>query len=124
MQKILREALSTRGAQARLVVALGLPKSTVNNWATGKNTPEPSRWGAIEEALGLAPMTLANAAGVTLPADPDRYAALEAEVRRQGDELRQLRATLHEVERAVGQLIGVAPPAPRRSRPPALRGQK
>lgn len=53
MKEILQNALSTRGAQARLTVALGLPSSTVNNWAKGKNTPEAYRWPEIEAALGM-----------------------------------------------------------------------
>lgn len=71
MKEILQKALSTRGAQARLSVALGLPSSTVNNWAKGKNTPEAYRWPEIEAALGMEPGVLARAAGVVRPPHPD-----------------------------------------------------
>ena len=93
MKEILHEALSIRGSQARLVTALGVPKSTVSNWARGLNAPEPYRWAAIEEALGMEPGTLAAAAGVVMqPADgTDRWSVMEELIRRQGDEIRQLR---------------------------------
>lgn len=121
MRKILMEALKVRGSQTALANALGVGTSTVQHWAKGQTVPEAHRWGAIEKALGLAPMTLAKAAGVTLPADPDRYAALEAEVRRQGDELRLLRAL---VEQALVPPEAATPPAPERSQLTSKRGRR
>jgi transcriptional regulator with XRE-family HTH domain len=114
MKEILHEALSTRGSQARLVTALGVPKSTVSNWARGLNAPEPYRWAAIEEALGMEPGTLAAAGVVMQPADgTDRWSVMEELIRQQGDEIRQLRAV---VELLAARPSDAAQPARARSR--------
>jgi transcriptional regulator with XRE-family HTH domain len=118
MKEILIGALKMRGKQQRLVEALGVPKSTVSNWARGLNAPEPQRWSAIEEALDLEPGSLARAAGVVMqPADAlDRWAEMEATIRRQGDEIRQLREA---VEQLLRPRPDAAPPVRGRSQPAA-----
>lgn len=53
IQELIYEATRTRGSQTLLANELGTTPQTVNKWRSGQTCPEPWRWPAIEDALGL-----------------------------------------------------------------------
>ena len=95
MKDELIRRLSVRGVQAKVARDLSLSATTVNKWAMGYNLPEPERWPALEQSLGMEPGTLAAMA--TPPGSPDLLAELRSEIRRLGAELQSLRSEVAEL---------------------------
>lgn len=71
------------GSGARLARELGVSEAAVSRWRDGKVMPEPERFTAIEEALGLESGVLREAAGLA-PQDArpmiERVERLESEM--------------------------------------------
>lgn len=92
-----------RGAQTRLAEQMGVTLGTVSHWVNGRAAPEPHRWPAIEEALGLDPGSLkaahrADRESASNSSD-DPLAAMVAELSEVRDELSVLRARVEQLER-------------------------
>lgn len=90
--EILQEALAgaPRGAKSDLARKANVSPSTVTKWIAGHTVPEPDRWPAVEEALGLPAGSIAERSGAPTSATPlgdtlgdheQRIARLEATVR-------------------------------------------
>lgn len=118
MKEELIRRLSVRGVQAKVARDLSLSATTVNKWAMGYNLPEPERWAALEQSLGMEPGTLAALS--TPPGSPDLLAELRNELRRMGVELQHLRDEVAEL-RGERQRSDSASP---RSRRAAVGGRK
>ncbi len=53
---------AARGALAALAAEIGVSRNAVSTWFSGRVTPDPAYWPAIERALSIAPGTLARTA--------------------------------------------------------------
>lgn len=62
--KALTELLNTKGkSQTALAKELGVTPSTISNWSTAKNEPDPQQVFRTETALGVPPGTLSRHLG-------------------------------------------------------------
>lgn len=66
-----------RGAKSALAAALGIPAATVSHWYSRHQSPEPSRWPAIEQHFGLDEGTLRALAGLDASAIEVRFTQIE-----------------------------------------------
>lgn len=82
-----------RGAQTRLAAELGVSAATVSRWIRHQSCPDPNRWPAIEDALGLPRGQLAREAlaeGASAPDLTSQLADHEARIARLEATVRQL----------------------------------
>lgn len=108
MREELIRRLSVRGAQAQLARALSVAPTTVNNWANGRNIPEPELWPAIEAALGIEPGALVALA--MPPGATDVLADLRDMVRSMASTVQRLEGRVAELEARDREAAAPGPP--------------